>query len=96
MATSKIEVLSPAGTSQVVNVQRAKRPDTFEGIVVGFLDNTKNNADRILGSLEQSMKERYGVKTISAIKETSNRPGDPALLASMAARCHVFITGIGD
>ena len=96
MALSKIEVLNPAGTTQAVSVQRARRPDVLEGIVVGFLDNTKNNTDRILGALEESLKERYGVKTFSTIKETSNRPGDPALLASMAARCNVFITGVGD
>ena len=70
--------------------------NVLEGIVVGFLDNTKNNADRILRALEETMKEQYGVKTISSIKETSNRPGDPALLASMADRCDVFVTGIGD
>ena len=96
MSASKFEVLSPAGTSQDINVPRARRPDALDKIVVGFLDNTKNNADRILGALEEAMSERYGVKTISAIKETSNRPGDPALLASMAAQCDVFITGIGD
>lgn len=96
MSAAGIYVLNPSGSSQVANVERARRPRELDGLVVGFLDNTKNNTDRILAGLEEAMKAGYGVTSFMTVKETSNRPADPNLLASMASRCHVLVTGIGD
>src|SRR5687768_2077746 len=56
MALSRIDVLNPAGMSQSAHVPRAERPQALEGLVVGFLDNTKNNTDRILGALQEAMQ----------------------------------------
>lgn len=96
MSVAALHVLNPAGSSQVANVKRARRPRELAGLVVGFLDNTKNNTDRILAGLEEAMKAVYGVTSFMTVKETSNRPADPDLLASMVSRCHVLVTGIGD
>lgn len=96
MNNAKLRVLNPEGVSQVAQVDAAKRPRQLDGLSIGFLDNTKNNTDRILGALEESMKKAYGIKSVTAIKETSNRPADPKLLASMAERCDALVTGIGD
>lgn len=96
MSAAGLHVLNPCGSSQAVNVEMAKRPRELAGLVVGFLDNTKNNTDRILAGLEEAMKAIYGVKSLMTVKETSNRPADPNLLASMASRCRVLVTGIGD
>ncbi len=96
MNASRLRVLNPAGSPQVINGEGAKRPRSLDGLVVGFLDNTKNNTDRILAGLEEAMKATYGIKSLVEVKETSNRPADPDLLASMASRCQVLVTGIGD
>lgn len=96
MSVVERHVLNPAGSFQAVHVEMAERPRRLGGLVVGFLDNTKNNTDRILAGLEEAMKAVYGVKSLMTVKETSNRPADPDLLASMASRCHVLVTGIGD
>lgn len=96
MNEAKLRVLNPAGISRATELEGARRPGNLEGLVVGFLDNTKNNVDRILPGLEEEMQARYGVETIMEVKETSNRPADPGLLTAMAARCNAVVTGVGD
>jgi len=68
-------------------IQLAPRPIDLAGKVVGLLDNTKEQADVILETVAETLRERYGVaKVIIRRKEYYSKPATAALMDEMAKR----------
>lgn len=70
---------------------------SLDGKVVGLLDSTKRNSDRFLDGLGVLLEERYALKGI--VRERKPYFGNPVpaeQAASLAKRCDVVITGVGD
>ena len=55
-----IEVLDPTGKANLKEHPLAARPASLEGRVMGFLDNTKPNADLFLGRVHELLTAKYG------------------------------------
>ena len=73
----------------------APRPSSLRGCRVGVLDNSKPNADVLLGRLAELLVERHGAATITRWK----KPGAsrPAMIVDEIARAaDVVLTGSGD
>jgi hypothetical protein len=91
------EFFSPTGSQSPQAARLAPRLDSLEGKSLGIVDNGKPNGDRFLGIVAELLQERYGVKEVHSIrKESISRPAPADLIADMAARSHLVITGIGD
>jgi hypothetical protein len=73
----------------------ASRPDDLGGRVIGFLDNTKQNADTFLGRTEELLHQRFRPSEIVRWrKEHSALPA--SFMDEMARQCDAVINGVGD
>jgi len=91
-----ITVLNPTSSSDAEPHRLASRLTSLEGCLVGVLDNSKVNSDRILHYAETMLREQYQVREVLwRRKHDFSRPAPPALLAELRA-CDAIITGIGD
>ena len=90
-------VLDPTIDPEPVEASMAPRPDTLDGKVVGFLDNTKPNADKILSMVEELMAKRYNLAGVIRKRKPAASKGAPQeMLDEMAKKCHFVIVGVGD
>lgn len=69
----------------------------LSGKVVGFIDNSKPNFDKLIDALSQSLIERYGVKeVVRKRKPMASVPATAADMQDLVERCDLVITGSGD
>ncbi len=70
---------------------------SLDGLVIGFLDNSKANAGTFLQLMEQRLRERWKIaEAVHARKPDASRIAPDDILEMMAARCHAVVVGVGD
>jgi len=85
-----------AGGGGKQKVPLATRPPDLSGKVVGLLDNTKEQADLILKTLGDALRERYDVKSVVIRrKEHYSVPAPDDLIEEMAKEVDVAIAALG-
>ena len=90
-------VLDPTNSAEFVQASLAPRLSSLEGKVVGFLDNSKLNADRFLALLERELTSKYSLaEIVRARKPTGSRICPDGILSDLVARCDAIITAVGD
>jgi len=93
----RIRVLSPVGEVRKAAFIAPTLPSSLKGRTVGFLDNTKPNFDRLVGDLEELLRERFGVQgVIHRKKANASTPASLELLAELAKQCDVVFAGSAD
>jgi len=91
-----ITVLNPTSQSQTQPVRMALPLAVLEGCLVGVLDNSKVNSDRLFRCAEAILRDQYGVREVLwRRKHNFSQPAPPTLLAELSA-CDAILTGIGD
>ena len=94
--TTDLGFIDPTVGGGKATIALAPRPMDLAGKVVGLLDNTKEQADVILETVAEVLKERYGVaKVIIRRKEAFSRPATEALLNEMAKEVQVAAAALG-
>jgi len=94
--TNELGFIDPTAGGNRATVAMAPRPMDLAGKVVGLLDNTKEQADVILETIGQALRNRYGVaKVIIRRKEAFSRPATEALLNEMAKEVQVAAAALG-
>ena len=94
---ARIRVLSPVGEVKQERIVVPPLPGDWAGRVVGFIDNTKHNFDRLADGLGTLLRERYGVRTvIHRRKANASTPASSELIAELAKECDVVFTGSAD
>ena len=94
--TSDLGFIDPTVGHDRERIALAPRPMDLAGKVVGLLDNTKEQADIILATVGEALRERYGVaKVIIRRKEFFSRPASDALLNEMAKEVQVAAAALG-
>ena len=92
-------VLSPEGKAQTSAAKVAAMPrfTDLSGKVVGLLDNSKPNADKLAERFAQLLKEQYGVaKVITRRKLTAQQGAPKQYLDELAAEADIVLSGLGD
>jgi hypothetical protein len=92
-------VLSPEGKSQTSAAKVAALPrfPDLRGKVVGLLDNSKPNADKLAERFAELLKENYGVaRVISRRKLTAQQGAPKEYLDELAAQADFVLSGLGD
>jgi len=92
-------VLSPEGKAQSSAAKVASVPQfaDLRGKVIGLLDNSKPNADKLAERFAELLKERYGVaKVISRRKLTAQQGAPKQYLDELASQADFVISGLGD
>jgi hypothetical protein len=65
--------------------------------VIGLLDNSKPNADKLAERFAELLKEKYGVaKVISRRKLTAQQGAPKQYLDELASQADFVISGLGD
>ena len=92
-------VLSPEGKAQTSAARVAARPRFVDlrGKIVGLLDNSKPNADKLEERFAELLKERFGVANVFTRRKLTAQQGAPKqVLDDLAARADFVISGLGD
>ena len=70
---------------------------SLDGLVIGFLDNSKGNAGAFLRLMEDRLRERWKIgEAVHARKPDASSIAPKDILDMMAARCHAVVVGVGD
>jgi hypothetical protein len=92
-------VLSPEGRAQTsaAKVAAVPRFQDLRGKVVGLLDNSKPNADKLAERFAELLKKEYGLaKVISRRKLTAQQGAPKQYLDELAAQADFVLSGLGD
>ena len=92
-------VLSPEGKAQAsaVKIGVVPRFQDLRGKVLGVLDNSKPNADKLADRFAELLKEEYGVaRVISRRKLTAQQGAPKEVLDDLAAQADLVLSGLGD
>jgi len=92
-------VLSPEGKAQTSATKLAGLPQLSElrGKVMGLLDNSKPNADRLAERFAELLQEKYGVANVITRRKLTAQQGAPKqYLDELAAQADFVISGLGD
>ncbi|HET8562744.1 MAG TPA: hypothetical protein VFM35_02610 [Candidatus Binatia bacterium] len=92
-------VLSPEGKAQTSAKRIAALPRFVDlrGKVVGLLDNSKPNADKLEERFAELLKERLGVVKVMTRRKITAQQGAPEpYLDELAAQADFVLSGLGD
>ena len=92
-------VLSPEGKAPTAAARVVALPrfPNLRGKVVGLLDNSKPNADKLGERFEQLLREQYGVAGVVKRRKLTAQQGAPKqVLDELAAQADFILRGLGD
>jgi hypothetical protein len=92
-------ILSPEGKAQTSATLVPALPQfsDLRGKVVGLLDNSKPNADKLGERFATLLKERYGVANVITRRKISAQQGAPKeYLDELASQADFILSGLGD
>ena len=92
-------VLSPEGKAQTsaAKVAGVAQFTDLRGKVIGLLDNSKPNADKLAERFAELLKDKYGVaKVITRRKLTAQQGAPKQYLDELASQADFVISGLGD
>ena len=90
-----MDLLSPLGATSDTVKSLARRRPSLAGLRIGVLDNSKPNADVLLGRVAERLAERVGGATIRRWqKPGASHP--PLMLDDVAGGAEVDLTGSAD
>ena len=92
-------VLSPEGKAQTsaAKVAGLAQFTDLRGKVLGLLDNSKPNADKLAERFAELLKERYGVASVIRRRKLTAQQGAPRqYLDELAAQADLVLSGLGD
>ncbi len=92
-------VLSPEGKAQTsaAKIAGIAQFTDLRGKVVGLLDNSKPNADKLAARFAELLKERHGVAGVITRRKLTAQQGAPKqYLDELASQADFVISGLGD
>ncbi len=88
--------IDPTAGGDKAKIAPAPRPMDLAGKVVGLLDNTKEQADVIMQTIADALRERHGVaRVLIRRKEHYSKPASVELIDEMAREVHVAVAAVG-
>jgi hypothetical protein len=92
-----IRFLDPTVAAEPTESVFAKRETALDGKVLGLLDNSKVNSDRLLDLVREELSRRYDFREVVVMRKGgASVPAEDAMLEALASRCDVVVTAIGD
>lgn len=88
--------IDPSAAAGAGAIAAAPRPVNLQGLVVGLLDNHKEQADIILETMGNALRERYGVaRVVVRCKEHYSKTAPDSLIDEMAQEAQIAIAAVG-
>ena len=90
-----MDVFNPTRPAPSQTKALAPRPPSVRGCRIGVLDNSKPNADALLGRLAELLVERHGAASIVRWRKPgASRPA--TMIDEIARSADLVLTGSGD
>lgn len=94
---STIPIYDPRGSVEAAPLASAARVRKLEGLRLGFLDNTKWNANKLLRGLRERLAKKHAFGALNYYRKDSfSSNAAPALIAEIATANDIVVTAIGD
>ena len=91
-----LRVLDPTQSAQGEALRMAPPLVSFDGAVVGMIDNAKIGTERLFDFIEEILKKEYGVReVIRRRKPDASRPVPPEMLAELRG-ADAMLSATGD
>jgi hypothetical protein len=88
--------IDPTEGGTAPRIALALRPMDLAGKVVGLLDNSKEQADVILETVGEALRERYGVaRVVIRRKQHFSKPAAVQLMDELAREVQVAAAAVG-
>jgi hypothetical protein len=93
---NRVTVFNPKVAHQSAAINAAHKLGTLKDAVVGFVDNSKLNADRFIEHLQPLLKEQYGIQIGTRVRK--HAPKDDLSDHDLAelAKCAAVVQCYGD
>jgi len=96
-AETTIQFMDPRGKSLQSGVQPARRPASFEGGVIGLINNSKINSGQLLDRLADPLRKALNPANILLFSKTdATRPAPKYLIQQVSETCDAAVLAIGD
>jgi|Deesub1362A_J573_1020465.scaffolds.fasta_scaffold00216_6 hypothetical protein len=93
----RMKVLTPVGKVRSGREYRiAKRLNTLQNRTIGFLDNTKPNADVFLRRIKELIEKQYEIDSIWRRKHSASNPAHKKLIGELVKECDAVVIAHGD
>ena len=90
-----LSLLNPRASFRYDEHPIAPRPSSLNGIVLGLIDSSKDNADVFLHTIEKELRMRYDIERVHHIKKPiSSEPAD--IPEEFFNTCHAVVNAFGD
>jgi len=92
----RITIMNPKVAESVATIEGAARPKALKDLVLGFVDNSKQNADKFIERLRPILEDEYGAKVGVTVRKSA--PKDELSLRELAqlAKCNAVVQCYGD
>lgn len=90
----RVQVIDPTSHKSTSPKGLAPRPGSFDGAVLGLLDNNKPGAQELFGGLEPRLRELGIVEVVYRRKSHPSAPSP--YVAEIADRADVVLSALGD
>ncbi|MBI4763896.1 MAG: hypothetical protein HY787_04745 [Deltaproteobacteria bacterium] len=92
-----IRFLNPVQTAEVSPAVLAPRLSSLQGLRIGFLSNSKENADRLLALVAEELKNKFTLSGVVFEKKMNPGTNCPIkILDGLVSQVDAVVTGIGD
>lgn len=93
----KMVLINPVNAADMAESSYAPRVATLAGKRVGLLDNSKNNANRLLDAVADILDAEYDfTDVVRRRKPSASKPVAPEVIEELGAMCDLVIVGVGD
>lgn len=90
-------VLDPTNEPVRASFQKARRPESLKGLILGLIDNGKKNSDYLVKKIGDGLRERHGLGGDILVRKPSPSHAIPEEDAkALAERADLVVAGIGD
>ena len=91
-----VTVFNPTASQPVAVIEGARRLADLKGAVVGFVDNSKLNADFFISTLKPLLRDGYGIELGAVVRKSAPKDELAAGDLAMLAKCDAVVQCYGD
>ena len=93
-----MRLVNPRGTDLAAgDFELNERSGDLSGMVLGLLENSKANSDKVLWELSAILKQRHDIKDVVMFsKHSASLPTKPETVQDMLDQVDALIVGVGD
>jgi len=92
-----MEVFDPTTSSEQEDINYVPRPQNFEGLKVGLVDNTKYNSRVLLEKIAERLKAKHNMEMVHIdTKQSASHHLTDEAVKEFKTKADFVIAGIGD